>query len=382
MNQIIEATIDGEIIKLEDFGKPEILNVTDVAILELEKKHKGLKVTDNKELKTVTAARKEVRDLRLAVQNRNNELKKSLNNAKKSIDFEAERIIDKLKAIENPLDKEIKDYQEEQARIKREAEAKEAKRIADIQQRITTFENQGKNLHGKTSAELKEKLDFFQACVANDVFKYEEFSIQADKVKMQVGSELKQAYEAKKTQEEEAARIAEERKKIEEEKAELERQRQELAAQAEKEVAEKEAAKLVEEIAEANIKASESTLYEDLKEGLEEAIEFDKVNVYIANQKDPIGQVEVPYIKPSPEIKGAVFYNSDELLEPPAPETHVRSACVAEPQNQNSDNKIIVHKKIMDSLLKEGVEYNQAGEFLKLLQENAIPHVSINYEEC
>lgn len=356
MNQIIEATIDGEIIKLEDFSKPETLNVTDAVILKLEKKHTGLKVTDNKELKTVTAARKEVRDLRVAVSKRNKSLKKSLNDAKKSIDAEAERIINKLQAIEDPLDKEIKDYQEEQARIKKEAEAKEAKRIADIQQRITTFENQAKNLHGKTATELKQKLDFFQACVANDVFKYEEFSIQADKVKMQVETELKQAYEAKKTQEDEAARIAEERRKIEEEKAELERQRQELAKKS----------KVLEPAIDGGLPpASSEVPMPDVKPPLVKPSTPDPIECV----KDAIDSIEsdVELTEESKTLKFPVYRNEVSFSMPV--------------KNQNSDNKIIIHKQIMDYLLQQGFDYKTAGEFLKLLQAGFIPNVSINYEE-
>lgn len=378
MNQIIEATIDGEIINLNDFSKPETLNVTDAAILELKKKHRGLKVSDNKELKTATAARKEVRDLRIAVQNRNKDLKKSLNNAKKSIDAEADRIITKLQAIESPLDTEIKNYQEEQERIKREEREKEAKRVADIQQRIDAFYNNAKNLHGKTAAELSEKLELFTDCVNSDTFDYQEFSIQAQKAKDEVMVELHNAHKIKKEQEEEAARIAEERKKIEEEKAELERQRKELAEQAKEKAVfdtEKSDAGLAEKIAEANKEASESTVFEDIKEGLEEAIEFSKGKDTGAHVVANFKGFGVPDLKPKPEP------DEKPLKHIMVPKSCVQTIPVDHSSDKPTDNKIIVHKKIMDALLKAGVQYNQAGEFLKLLQENAIPHVSINYEE-
>jgi chromosome segregation ATPase len=375
MNQIIEATIDGEIINLNDFSKPETLNVTDAAILELEKKHRGLKVSDNKELKTATAARKEVRDLRIAVQNRNKDLKKSLNNAKKSIDAEADRIITKLQAIESPLDTEIKNYQEEQERIKREEREKEAKRVADIQQRIDAFYNNAKNLHGKTAAELLEKLELFTDCVNSDTFDYQEFSIQAQKAKDEVMVELHNAHKIKKEQEEEAARIAEERKKIEEEKAELERQRQELAEQAREKAVfdtEESDAELVEKITQAN----SGTLFEDLKEGLEEAIEYNNgkdTGAYSLNKSEAPTPVEdVVGILKGCEHETTTYKSLEDL----------KRKFEDKPESTNdSDAKIIVHKKIMDALLKEGVEYNQAGEFLKLLQANLIPHVTINYGE-
>ena len=375
MNQIIEATIDGEIINLNDFSKPETLNVTDAAILELEKKHRGLKVSDSKELKTATAARKEVRDLRIAVQNRNKDLKKSLNNAKKSIDAEADRIITKLQAIESPLDTEIKNYQEEQERIKREEREREAKRVADIQQRIDAFYNNAKNLHEKTAAELSEKLELFTDCVNSDTFDYQEFSIQAQKAKDEVMVELHNAHKIKKEQEEEAARIAEERKKIEEEKAELERQRKELAEQAKEKAVfdtEESDAELVEKITQAN----SGTLFEDLKEGLEEAIEYNNgkdTGAYSLNKSEAPTPVEdVVGILKGCEHETTTYKSLEDL----------KRKFEDKPESTNdSDAKIIVHKKIMDALLKEGVEYNQAGEFLKLLQANLIPHVTINYGE-
>ena len=208
-------------------------DITLEAIKVLKERYSEIAPSDAKTLKTAKAARKDVKDRRIAVEARREELKKPILQAGRALDAKAKHITELLEAIEKPIDKKIKDFEAAEKKRKAEEAAKETKRVADIQKRIDAFYGHAKGLYTKTAADLKASLEFFKDCIKDDSFDYAEFSIKAQAAKDEVLAELQAAYTAKQAQEEEAKRLAAEKAEIEKQRAELAKKEAALAAQKE-----------------------------------------------------------------------------------------------------------------------------------------------------
>lgn len=231
----IGNVMDNKLLKIEEYSKPEAFNITNKGIEELGKKYKGLTATNNKEFTVLKAGIKDIRDRRIAVKNRKDEIKRPIIDAGNAVDAEAKRIINALVKIENPLKKEKEKYEAEQERIKEEKAAKEKLRVDTIQAKIKALYDFSANLHGKTSKEITETFEFFKDCKENDQFDYEEFTEVQEKAVESVEEALNKAFDIVVEEEERKAKIEEERianekekKRLEDEKAKLDKQKKEL----------------------------------------------------------------------------------------------------------------------------------------------------------
>lgn len=192
-------------------------NVTNNAIVELQKKYTDLKASDKEGYKTVTKALSEVRTLRTSVEKKRKEYKADSLEYGRKIDAEAERVTNLLLNIENPLKTEKENYDNEQARIKAEQERLERERISDILDRIDRIKNAPFKHQGKTVEELEAVIKGFYETILYDAFDYGEFCTQALNAKRLTDDQFQEMLKQKK----EAEALAEERRKFEEEKAQL-----------------------------------------------------------------------------------------------------------------------------------------------------------------
>jgi septal ring factor EnvC (AmiA/AmiB activator) len=242
-------------------------DVTDAALSELKAKYTGLKIADTDSYDVVRRAIGEVRDIRVSVEERRKELKASALEYGRRVDSEAKRITTLLLQIEEPLKAEKAKVDDEKARIKAEKEKKELDRVAEIRARIFAMQQLVSNFLGKTSPDLQQISEaLFDIDITKEV--YQEFTDEAERVKMECLDAALKAREMRITwEQEEAARKVEaerlekqrqdqeaERKRLDDEKAKLEaekkaeqarKDREEIERLA-KEKAEKEAREKVE----------------------------------------------------------------------------------------------------------------------------------------
>jgi hypothetical protein len=109
-------------------------NITDAAIAKYKAEYMALSVqgaTDEEGYKIVKSARMEIVHKRTDVEKKRKELNSDALKYKKAVDDEAKRITALLAPIEDHLIAQEKIIDDEKARIKAEAEAKEAARISD-----------------------------------------------------------------------------------------------------------------------------------------------------------------------------------------------------------------------------------------------------------
>ena len=170
-------------------------NVTAVALADLAGRYAGM-VYDCKTatgMESAVRARKELRDLRLKLEDTRKVLKEPALRRSQLIDSEARRITAKISELEDPIDEQIKN---ETMREKREAEAR-AKAEAE---RIAKEEAEKKAAEEKRMAEERAKLEA------------ERREFEATQRKAREAEEARQAAER--------AKLAEERAKLDKEAAE------------------------------------------------------------------------------------------------------------------------------------------------------------------
>lgn len=117
-------------------------NITDAAIAELSNQYMTMKVnsaTDDVGYKMVHYARMVVKGKRVEVEKKRKELKEDALRYGKAVDTEAKRITALLEPIEDHLAAQEKIVDDEKARLKSEAEAKEAARLQARIDRICSF---------------------------------------------------------------------------------------------------------------------------------------------------------------------------------------------------------------------------------------------------
>ena len=210
-------------------------SVMDAVIGELKAKYAGLKIVDTASYENVRVAIGEVRDIRVSVENHRKHLKATALEYGRNVDAEAKRITALLEEVENPLKVEKAKVDDEKARIKAEKEKKELDRVAAIRARIFDMVMLTSNFLGKTSIELQQISErLFDMNITKEV--YQEFTDEAERVKMECLDASLKAREVRITwEQEEASRKAEaerlekqrqaqeaERKRLDDEKAKLE----------------------------------------------------------------------------------------------------------------------------------------------------------------
>lgn len=194
---------------------------TELALSELRTKYLNA-VYDCTTVKGREAAiegRAELRTLRTSLEKKRKQLKAPLLAMGEMIDDKAERITAEIKALEDPINAQIK-ADDDRREQEREAKAKaERDRIEGIHKKIRWLDGQAIVAQGKDSGAIQTILDMVSAAkIAEDI--YAEFTDSAQKAKADAIERLNTMLEGARAQEAEAARVREER-------AELARQRKE-----------------------------------------------------------------------------------------------------------------------------------------------------------
>lgn len=202
-------------------------------------------VSTTKGLGIAKAARFDLRENgRFAVQRARDATKDLLNGAKKDVEAEATRLIALVQPIEDGVDAQITVREEQLAREKAEAEAKERARVAAHEANINTIRSYTDKAVGRTSAQINSGI----ATLASMTFgpEWQEFAEKAEAAREVTVSLLLVMRDTAKAQEDEAARREAQRVEQErvaaEQKAEADRlaqvaaelKRQEEALQAER----------------------------------------------------------------------------------------------------------------------------------------------------
>lgn len=202
-------------------------NVTDAAIAELGNKYMKLEITDvnsKDEFEKVHTARMDMVRRRTSVTKVGKELREEALAYQKAVIAEEKRLVALMEPIESHLSTEEQKVIDEKARIKREAEEKEAARI---QARVDRIFNYGARFDGQNYIILDKTLPHALLKVCND----EQFEIFCKGIEDAVAAE-KAAEEAR-----EAERKAE-YARMEQMKAEQEARQKELDAIAKKQAEE------------------------------------------------------------------------------------------------------------------------------------------------
>ena len=221
-------------IQVVDFKKLPVdfsaIEVTDAALAKLKEEYGEVPDCSTKEGYAIAKAGLLIfRTLRSKVKARQKELKADAVGYNKRVDTEANRIIDFVVAMEEPMKvaRQAEDAAKEKEReIKAE---KEKERVAAIEKDINTIRNVILDCHGKTSLELSGIIGSLEATeIAIDRFAEHTPIAEAAKIEaIQRLEELRdQALENEKADEEriaEDARLADERKKLDDEKVETAR---------------------------------------------------------------------------------------------------------------------------------------------------------------
>jgi chromosome segregation ATPase len=219
-----EITGDGQVIVA--------YSRTEAALAVLATKYKGrvYDLTTTAGDKDARLARLELVSLRTGLEAKRKELKAPAIEFGKQIDGEAKRITDQIKALEDPIDAQIK---ADEARREAEREAKrllEAARVAKHENTIGMIRAYVTSAIGSTSAHISS-LEQALTPVDTSEAAMEEFSITATRVKAEVLEKLRELHAAAVQAEAEAERVAAEREAQRQEAARLAAQRAELEAQ-------------------------------------------------------------------------------------------------------------------------------------------------------
>jgi hypothetical protein len=221
-------------------------NITDAALAELAEQYGGMVVTTDN-LDEGKEARKAVRDVRLAVEERRKELKADALAYGKAVDGKAKEIQAKIAKVEEPLAEQLD-------AIANAEKLAEEKRVATIESYLGVLRAYGLETEDKTLAELQawqEQLNELE--ITEEI--YQEFREQAVGAKAESESRLRIAITRKQAAEEEAARLEEqrliqaqeaenlaaERAKLEEAQAKLREEQEAAEAKAREEQAKKDA---------------------------------------------------------------------------------------------------------------------------------------------
>jgi len=215
---------------------PVKYSVTDANIQELKEKYSGLTANTNGGYQEVKEALREVVSLRTSTEKARKAFKKDALEYGRRIDDEAKRVTALLLEVEEPLKAEKQKVDNEKARIKAEKEAVEAKRVADIRDKIQSIMLLADGCVNDTSLEsLQEKYSKAE-CLVVDETEYEEFTEEAKADVDNVRACLFDAMEKRKAfieeeakQKAEADRLIEERKAFEADQAKAKSEQEAIA---------------------------------------------------------------------------------------------------------------------------------------------------------
>lgn len=133
---------------------------TEAALAELRKKYEAVvyDVTDNKTMALAKAARKELRDVRVALESERVRIKAPSLQRSRDIDSEAKRITAELEALEEPIDAQIKAEEGRKQREKDEAERIERERVEAINARFSDLKAMAVITSDATSEQIEAQI--------------------------------------------------------------------------------------------------------------------------------------------------------------------------------------------------------------------------------
>lgn len=288
-------------------------SATEAALAELRQQYQGIvfDVATTKGDKEARAARQELVKLRTSLEAKRKEIKAPALAYASAIDSEARRITAEIRALEEPIDQQIKQEEERKAAEKAERERIEQERVSAIKRKIDALRNLPVDSTADSSAELAATLADLKEYQITEA-EFAEFKQEADDLCSNVVETLERMHAAALAREEEAERQAAER-------AELERLRrkQEEREAAERAEREEEARKLA---AEREAIARERAELEALRKQQEQAAqpepepEPEPVPVHQQEREEPV-QAAAP--EPAEEkIKTLRLGQINELLHP------------------------------------------------------------------
>lgn len=204
--------IEGEIVPPTPASPIVEYNATAAAIADLRSRYHGARYdcTTTAGLKQATAARAELRGLRVAIEAKRVELKAPVLERGKLLDSEAKRITAELVALEDPIDAQIKaDEKRREEERARKAEEKR-QRDAEIAQRIEWIRGRVLDAVGMRAAAidaLRVGVDGLEIVPTL----YAERVNEAEEARTATSLRLQELASKAREQEAEAARLAEER---------------------------------------------------------------------------------------------------------------------------------------------------------------------------
>lgn len=212
---------------------------TAAGLAELRQRHQGIvyDVTVPKEMRAAKEARAELRTLRTGLEKRRTEIKAPALERCRLIDAEAKRLTEEIRALEEPIDVQIK---AEEARKQAEELARleaERQRVEGIARAIEEIRNVPSSLIGKPAVIVEGQLAKLRAQTLDPEFYAERFREAEDALAATI-ARVEQQLTAQREQEAERRRIDAEREELERMRAENERLRQEAEMRAAAERAE------------------------------------------------------------------------------------------------------------------------------------------------
>ena len=229
-------------------GSLVVLDPIEKTLVNLENRHKNV-VFDL----TTTKGNKAARDAR-------QELVKTRTGAKKAFDtwnapIKAEQakgkdrvaeIERRVRALEEPIDQQIKADEARREVERQERERIEAERVATIRARITNISNVPTLAVDMNSAEIQAVIDDIMAMELTEE-RFAEFLAEAEDTAARVHEKLKQMLESVTRREQDAERLRQQQEELDRQRAELAKQAEELARQKVQQAEEAEKARILEE---------------------------------------------------------------------------------------------------------------------------------------
>src|SRR5581483_4900297 len=177
-------------------------------------------------------AREAIRKPRYGLQNLLKEGKAPLNNLKRHMEDKTGTLIDRLAAVETPVDSQIKAEEQRKADEKRAKDEAEERRVAAIQGRIEELRGNAIEAVGKSSKEIAELIATVDGTAIDETFA--EFKSAAESAKSMTLTKLRFMHTSAVNAEERERKLAEEReeeaRRLQAERdAQLAREREQLA---------------------------------------------------------------------------------------------------------------------------------------------------------
>jgi len=358
-NEIIET--------IPSVNTPVNLGVTKQAIKELQKKYKEVPDAKTPEgYKAIKDAKGELTPLRTGVEKERKLQVSAALAHQKRVNAEAKEITQLIVDIETPLYAAKKAVDDEEERIKREAEEAEASRISEIEGSIEYVKNSVNGLIGASSRDIKERLESLDVEINPEYLC--EFTDLAIEVKATAIETLQAAYDERRAYETQQAEQAEREKKMAEQQAEIDRKQAEIDA----EIARQEQEKRDKQIKKAAAEKATREAEEKANAKINAAEEIEKQAVIDAEEAKRNAEEAVEQAKKeAAETEDRVKREAEELKQKEKAETEAREADIKHKRKINA-NAVL-------ALVEGGMSDTAAKKAVTLIAQRKIPEVTITY---